>query len=89
VQKAVDCALAIVGHTTAEAHLIDQVTLLLRHGGLGLSRASPALGSSAAAHIVMRNGPEAFRPFDGPSAMCSGPCGKPYTARRETSGSPS
>jgi hypothetical protein len=46
-RKAVDCAFDIIGHTAAEAHLIEQVTLLLRHGGLGLSRASSALGSAA------------------------------------------
>jgi hypothetical protein len=75
--KAVECALAIAGHTTEEGPLIDQVTLPLRHGGgggcLGLSRISLALGraaylaASAVAHIAMRSGPEAFRPFDGPS----------------------
>jgi hypothetical protein len=43
------------------------------YGGLGLSRTSPALGraaylaASAATHIAMRGGPEALRPFDGPS----------------------
>jgi hypothetical protein len=67
------CALAITGHTTEEGPLTDQITLPVRHGGLGLSRTSPALGraaylaASAAAHIAMRGGPEAFRPFDGPS----------------------
>jgi hypothetical protein len=72
-RKAVDCALAIIGHTTADGPLTEQATLPLRHGGLGLSRTSPALGSaaylaaSAAAHIAMRSGPEAFRPFSGPS----------------------
>jgi hypothetical protein len=72
-RKAVDCALAIVGQPTADGPLTEQVTLPLRHGGLGLSRTSPALGSaaylaaSAATHIAMRQGPEAFRPFDGPS----------------------
>jgi hypothetical protein len=46
----------------------------LLDGGLGLSRTSPALSSaaylaaSAATHIAMRKGPEAFRPFDGPSS---------------------
>jgi hypothetical protein len=70
-RKAVAFALAIAVHTTEEGPLTDQVTLPLRHGGLGLSRISPALGraaylaASAAAHIVMRSGPEAFRPFDG------------------------
>jgi hypothetical protein len=49
------------------------ITLALRYGGLGLSRTSPALGRAAylatfaAAHVAMRGGPEAFRPFDGPS----------------------
>jgi hypothetical protein len=67
-RKAVACALAIAGHTTEEGPLTDQVTLPFRHGGLGLSRASPALGraaylaASAAAHIAMHGGPEAFWP---------------------------
>jgi hypothetical protein len=71
-RKAVAGALAIAGHTTEEGPLTDQVTLTLRHGGLGLSRTSPALGreaypaASAAEHIAMRGGPEEFRPFDGP-----------------------
>jgi hypothetical protein len=44
--------------------------------GLGLSCTSPELGraaylaASAAAHIAMCGGPEAFRPFDGPLARC-------------------
>jgi hypothetical protein len=72
-RKAVDCALTIVGRPTADGPLTEQVTLPLRHGGLGLSRTSPPLGStaylaaSAATHVAMRQGPEAFRPFDGPS----------------------
>jgi hypothetical protein len=33
--------------------------------------------------------PIAFADDTLPAAMCSGPSGKPYTARRETSGSPS
>jgi hypothetical protein len=71
--KAVACALAITGHTTEKGSLTDQITLPLRHGDLGLSRTSPALGraaylaASTAAHIAMRGGPEAFRPFDSPS----------------------
>jgi hypothetical protein len=70
-RKAVACALAITGHTNEEGPLTDQVPL--RHGGLGLSRTSLARGraaylaASAAAHTAMRGGPEAFRPFDGPS----------------------
>jgi hypothetical protein len=53
------------------------MTLPLRHGGLGLSCTSPAEGSAAylaadlaaaaTTHQAMLNGPEAFRPFDGPS----------------------
>jgi hypothetical protein len=72
--KAVACALAIAGQTTEKGPPTDQVTLSLRHGGLGLSRTSLALGraaylaASAAAHIAMRGGPEAFRPFDGTSS---------------------
>jgi hypothetical protein len=72
-RKAVACALVIAGHTTEECPLTDQVTLPLRHGDLGLSSTKPALGraayltASAAAHIAMCGGPEAFGPFDGPS----------------------
>jgi hypothetical protein len=49
------------------------MTLPLRHGGLGLSCTDPALASAAylaaaaATHTAMREGLEAFRPFDGPS----------------------
>jgi type IV secretory pathway TrbL component len=49
------------------------MTLPLCNGGLGLSCTSPAKGSAAylaaaaSTHQVMLNGPEAFRPFDGPS----------------------
>jgi hypothetical protein len=52
---------------------LEQMTLPLRHGGLGLSCVDPALASAAylaaaaAMHTAMREGPEAFRPFDGPS----------------------
>jgi hypothetical protein len=59
-RKAVACAIAITGHTTEEDPPTDQITLPLRHGGLGLSRTSPALGraaylaASATAHIAMQ-----------------------------------
>jgi hypothetical protein len=71
--KAVDGVFAIVGLPRVEGPLTAQITLPLRHGGLGLSHTCPAEGSaaylSAAAitHQAMRHGPEAFRPFDGPS----------------------
>jgi hypothetical protein len=44
-----------------------------RHGGLGLSHTSPTdgvaayLAAAATAHCAMHRGPEAFRPFHGPS----------------------
>jgi hypothetical protein len=66
-RKAVAGALAIAGHTT-EGALTDQVTFPLRHGGLGLSRTSPALGraaylaASAAAHIAMHGGGKVLWP---------------------------
>jgi hypothetical protein len=92
-RKAVDCALAIVGQPTTDGPLTEQVTLPLRHGGLGLSRTSPALGgtaylaASAATHISMGQGPEAFRPFDVPSGDPL-PL-RPSTVRGATSGSQS
>jgi hypothetical protein len=52
---------------------VEQMTLPLRHGGSGLSCMDPALASTAylaaaaATHTAIREGPEAFRPFDGPS----------------------
>jgi hypothetical protein len=45
--KAVDCALAIAAHPRTNGPLTDQITLPLRHGGLGFARTSPAEGDAA------------------------------------------
>jgi hypothetical protein len=86
-RKAVDCTLAIVGQPTADGPLTEKVTLHLRHGGLGLSRTSPALGSaaylaaSAATHIAMRQGPRRRSgPSTDPAARRSGLSGRPQRA---------
>jgi hypothetical protein len=71
--KAVDGVFAILGPPSVEGPLTAQITLPLRHGGLGLSHTCPAEGSAAylaaaaITHQAMRHGPEAFRQFDGPS----------------------
>jgi hypothetical protein len=55
------------------ALLTEQITLPHRHGELGLSHTSPTdgvaayLSAAATAHRAMHRGPEAFRPFHGPS----------------------
>jgi hypothetical protein len=71
--KAVDSVGAILGLPRVEGPLTAQITLRLRHGGLGLSHTCPAEGSTAylaaaaITHQAMHHRPEAFRPFDGPS----------------------
>jgi hypothetical protein len=71
--QALDCAFAILGLPRVDGPVTAQMTLHLRHGGLGLSCTSPAEGSAAylaaaaTTHQVMLTGPGAFRPFDGPS----------------------
>jgi hypothetical protein len=71
--KAVDGVFAILGLPRVEGSLTAQITLPLRHGGLGLSHTCPAEGSAAylsavaITHQALRHGPEAFQPFDGPS----------------------
>jgi hypothetical protein len=70
-----DCAFAILGLSRVNGPVNAQMTLPLRHGGLGLSCTSPAEGSAAylaaaaTTHQAMITGPGAFRPFDGPSGV--------------------
>jgi hypothetical protein len=71
---ALDCAFAILGLPRVDGPVTAQMTLPLRHGGLGLSCTSPTEGSAAylaaaATHQAILTGPEAFRPFDGPSGV--------------------
>jgi hypothetical protein len=71
--KAVDRVFALLGLPRVDGPLTEQITLPHRHGGLGLSHASPTdgvaayLAAAATAHRAMHRGPEAFRPFHGPS----------------------
>jgi hypothetical protein len=64
ISKAVDGVFAILGLPSAEGPPTAQITLSIRHGGLGLSHTCPAEGSaaylSAAAsiHQAMCNGPK-------------------------------
>ena len=68
---AVDCAYAIIALPREDGAPTEQMTLPLRHGGLGLLRTGPAegaaayLSTAATTHLAQRDGPEAFRPFDG------------------------
>jgi hypothetical protein len=51
----------------------DQLTLPLRHGGLGLAHTGPEEGDAAylsavaTTQLAMRHGPREFRPFNDPS----------------------
>jgi hypothetical protein len=71
--KAVDCAFAIAAHPCTNGPLTDQITLPLRHSGLGFARNSPAegdaayLAAAATTQLAMRGGPTLFRPFNEPS----------------------
>jgi hypothetical protein len=71
--KAVDGVFALMGLPRVDGPLTEQITLPHRHGGLGMSHTSPTdgvaayLAGAATAHRAMRRGPEAFRPFHGPS----------------------
>jgi hypothetical protein len=68
----VDGAFAILGLARAEGQITEQITLPLRHGGLGLSRTNPTnvgvvyLAAVAATQRLMLTGPEAFQPLAGP-----------------------
>jgi hypothetical protein len=64
--KAVDGVFALLGLPRVDGPLTEQVTLPHRHGRLGLSHTSPTDG--VAAYLAMHSGPEAFRPFHGPSS---------------------
>jgi hypothetical protein len=71
--KAVDGVFALLGLPRVDGPLTEQITLPHRHGGLGLSHTSPTdgvaayLAAAATAQRAMHRGPEAFRPFHGPS----------------------
>jgi hypothetical protein len=73
--KAVNSAFATLGLPRVARLVTAQMTLPLCHDDLGLHRTSPAEGSAtylataATAHKAMLNGPDAFRPFDGPSGV--------------------
>jgi hypothetical protein len=66
------CAFALLGKARNEGVLTEQVTLPLRHGALGLHNTNEPEGqavhsaAAAATHDAMRNGPDVFRPFQGP-----------------------
>jgi hypothetical protein len=71
--KAVDCAFAIM----AQAHMygppLDQLTLPMCQGSLGLAHTGPEEGDAAylsgvaTSQLVMSHGPTEFRPLDCPS----------------------
>jgi hypothetical protein len=71
----VGCIAIYTTHYNSIYYLLYDRVLPLRRGGLGLSCTSPAEGSAAylaaaaTTHKAMLNGPEAFRPFDGPSGV--------------------
>jgi hypothetical protein len=71
--KAVDSAFAIFRLPRVDGPATAILTLPLRHGGLCLSHSRISEGSAAylaaaaTTHQAMHNGPETFRPFDGPS----------------------
>jgi hypothetical protein len=71
--KAVDCAFAIMSQPRQDGPVTDQLTLPLRHGGLGMAHTGPAeadaayLAAAATTQRAMCHGPAEFRPFDGPS----------------------
>jgi hypothetical protein len=71
--KAVDCAFAIMAQARMDGPPTDQLTLPLRHGGLGLVHTGPEEGDAAylsavaPTQLAMRHWPTEFRPFDGPS----------------------
>jgi hypothetical protein len=71
--KAVDCAFAIIAQAHINGPPTDQLTLPMRHGGLGLAHTGPEEGDAAylsavaTTQLAMRHGSAEFRPFDGPS----------------------
>jgi hypothetical protein len=72
--RAVDSVFAILEVPRVDSPLTEQITLPLRHVGLGLTHIIPAhtkaayLAAAATTHRVMRKGHETFRALDGPSA---------------------
>jgi hypothetical protein len=73
--KAADCAFAIMPQARMDGARTDQLTLPMRHGGLGLAHTGPEEGDAAylsavaTTQLAMRHGPAEFRPFDGPSGV--------------------
>jgi hypothetical protein len=71
--KAADCAFAIMAQARMDGPPTDQLTLPMRHGGLGLANTGPEEGDAAylsavaTTQLAMRHGPAGFCPFDGPS----------------------
>ena len=73
-RKLLDAAFAIMGREPQDGAVTDQLTLPLRHGGLGLAVTSAPeacaalLAAAAMTETAMRAGRQAFRPFAGPCA---------------------
>jgi hypothetical protein len=72
--KAIDCTFAIMVQAHLDGPLTGQLTLPLRHGGLGLAHTGPEEGEAAhlsaasTTQLAMPHGPIGFRPFDGPNS---------------------
>jgi hypothetical protein len=69
----VDCAFAIKVQACMNGPPAEQLTLPMRHGGLGLAHTGPEEGDAAylsavaTTKLAKRRGLAEFRPFDGPS----------------------
>jgi hypothetical protein len=69
--KAVDCAFAIMAQARIDGPPMDQLTLPMCPGGLGLAHTCPEEGDAAylsavaTTQLAMRHGLAEFRPFDG------------------------
>jgi hypothetical protein len=69
------CALALLGQARNKGAITKQMTLPLRHGGLGLHNTSEPEGQAGylaatdATHDAMQNRQEVFRPFQGLSGQ--------------------
>lgn len=93
------------GHTPVPGRELEQMLLPIRHAGFGLPCSSEIgakaafLSGAASAQLVMKDAPEMFRPFDGPSrvtfqeswqelfADCATDCGWPQTVQGITENS--
>jgi hypothetical protein len=71
--KAVDCAFAIMAQARIDGPPTDQLTLPMRHGGLGLAHTGLEEGGAAylsavtTTQLAMCHGPAEIHPFDGPN----------------------